>query len=167
MKSFVGAAGIAVLTLGVACSSADITTQPIGPNVPMVRLRADPYSFTFSSGLDKPARIVVRDNATWRTLWSQIYLGSAPVPPPPAIDFSREMIVVVALGSRSTGGYGILLEDASEDGAGGTAIAVRSMSPGPGCVVTLAFTQPVDIARLPLRQGEVRFVERAQVFECK
>jgi hypothetical protein len=133
----------------------------------MVRLRGDPYSFASSSGLDKPARIVVRDDVTWRALWSQIYLGSAPVPPLPAIDFSREMIVVVALGSRSTGGYGILLEDASADAKDGTAIAVRSMSPGPGCGVTLAFTQPVDIARLPLRQGEVRFVERAQVFDCK
>jgi hypothetical protein len=166
MKSFVGAAGIAVLTLGVACTSADITTQPIGPSIPMVRLRADPYSFTSSSGLDKPARIVVRDDATWRTLWSQINLGGAPVPLP-AIDFSREMIVVVALGSRSTGGYSILLEDASAGANDGTAITVRSMSPGPGCGVTLAFTQPVDIARLPLRQGEVRFVERAQVFDCK
>jgi hypothetical protein len=167
MKSLVGAASFAVLAMGVACSSADITTQPTGPNIPMVRLRAEPYSFASNSGFDKPARTVVRDAAAWRALWSQIYVGSAPVPAPPAIDFSREMVVVVALGSRSTGGYGILLEDASEDGAGGTAITVRSISPGPGCGVTLAFTQPVDVARLPLRQGDVRFVERSQVIDCK
>ncbi|MEA2706153.1 MAG: hypothetical protein QOH22_941 [Gemmatimonadaceae bacterium] len=167
MNSFVGAASFAVLTMGVACTSADLTTQPIGPNVPMVRLRAEPYAFTSNSGFDKPERIVVRDAAVWRALWSQIYLRSAPVPAPPDIDFSREMVVVVALGSRSTGGYGILLEEASEDGPSGTAIAVRSTSPGSSCAVTLAFTQPVDVARLPLRQGDVRFVERAQVFDCK
>ncbi|HEV7595217.1 MAG TPA: protease complex subunit PrcB family protein [Gemmatimonadaceae bacterium] len=167
MKSLVGAASFAVLTMGVACSNADITTQPTGPTIPMVRLRAEPYSFASVSGFDKPARIVVRDAAAWRALWSQIYVGRAPVPAPPAIDFSREMVVVVALGSRSTGGYGILLVDASEEAAGGAAITVRSSSPGSSCGVTLAFTQPVDVARLPLRQGSVRFVERSEVFDCK
>jgi hypothetical protein len=167
MNSFVRAAGVVVITVGVACTSAEFLTQPVGPSIPMVRLRAEPYSFAYTSGLDQQARLVVRDDATWRSLWSRIYLGGSPVPPTPAIDFSREMVVVVALGSRSTGGYGILLEDASEDGASGTAITVRSISPGPNCVVTLAFTQPVDIARLPSRQGAVSFVERGVLTDCK
>jgi PrcB C-terminal len=167
MNSFVRVAGFVVLTVSVACTSGEFLTQPVGPGIPMARLRAEPYSFAYSSGLDQRARLVVRDDATWRSLWSRIYMGSSPVPPPPAIDFSREMVVVVALGSRSTGGYGILLEDASEEGASGTAITLRSTSPGPNCIVTLAFTQPVDIARLPSRQGAVRFVERAQVLDCQ
>jgi hypothetical protein len=132
----------------------------------LVRLRAEPYSFTFYSGFDKPTRLVVRDVVTWQTVWSQIYLRGSPVPPLPAIDFSREMVVVAALGSHSSGGYSILLDGASEAAADGVAVTVNSSSPGSNCIVTEAFTQPLDVARLPLRHGPVSFVEQSRVSNC-
>jgi len=89
------------------------------------------------------------------------------VPTIPVVDFSREMLVVVALGSHSSGGYGILIDGASEAASGNVSIAVRSISPGAGCGVTAAFTQPVDIARMPRRDGAVSFAERSEVTDCR
>jgi hypothetical protein len=149
-----------------ACASSGLTTLTSPTSVPVIRLRAEPYSFEFASGLDTAARLVVRDAGAWKSLWAQIYEQRTPVPPVPTVDFSREMLVVAALGERSSGGYGILIDGASIEGANLT-IAVRSISPGGACGVTLAATQPVDIARLPRRDGVVRFVERAEVMECK
>jgi hypothetical protein len=166
MARFVRIAGVCVLTLGAACGGSDLTEAP-GASLPIVRLRSEPYSFTFYSGLDRPARLVVRDAVTWRAVWNQIYLRQSPLPPLPAVDFSRDMIVVVALGSRSTGGYSILVGGASEAANNGVAVTVDSSSPGSNCVVTEAFTQPVDIARVPLRDGTVRFVERSHVSNCE
>jgi hypothetical protein len=116
--------------------------------------------------MDNTARIVVRDAATWQATWNQIYLRSSPLPPLPPIDFSQEMIVVVALGSHPTGGYGILLDGAAEAPGNGTVVAVSSVSPGARCATTQAFTQPVDIARLPLRSGPVGFIEHTHVTNC-
>lgn len=76
------------------------------------------------------------------------------------------MVVVVALGLRMSGGYGILIDGASEIGADEVAVAVRSISPGPRCGVTGALIQPVDIARLPRRDGPVHFVEDSEVHSC-
>jgi PrcB C-terminal len=165
MNSFVRVVGVAVVAVSAGCAGSDVT-QPVGTSVQMVRLRAEPYSFTFYSGFDKPSRLVVRDVVTWQAVWRQIYLRESPVPPLPAIDFSREMIVVAALGSHSTGGYGILLEGASEAAVDGITVSVNSISPGSNCVVTEAFTQPVDVARLPLRHGPVSFVEQSHVSNC-
>jgi hypothetical protein len=164
MNGFLRVVIIAAIAANAGCAASDFT-QPPGPAVTIVRLRAEPYSFTYVSGFDQPARLVVRDAATWQAVWNQVFLRELPVPPLPAIDFSREMIVVAALGSRSTGGYSVLLDGAAE-AADGTAIAVNSISPGARCVVTTAFSQPVDIARLPLRQGAVSFVERSHVDDC-
>jgi hypothetical protein len=166
MKQFLVVGAVVLSLFASACASSEQSTLPPGPNIPVVRLRAEPYSFEFYSGLNTPARLVVRDAAAWQSLWAQIYQRRFPVPPVPAIDFSREMLVVVALGSRSSGGYGILIDGASGEGANVT-IAVRSISPAPTCGVTGALTQPVDIARLPRKDGEVRFLERAEVKECK
>ena len=165
MTRFVRIVSVCVLPLSAACGGSDLT-QPPGTSLPMVRLRGEPYSFTFYSGLDKPARLVIRDAVTWRVIWNQIYLRQSPVPPLPPIDFSRDMMVVVALGSHSTGGYSILLGGASEVANAGIAVIVDSSSPGSNCIVTEAFTQPVDIARLPLRDGAVSFVERSHVSDC-
>ena len=165
MNSFVRIAGAPFVMLAAACAGSDIS-QPPGPNVPMVRLRAEPYAFTFYSGLDRPERLVVRDPDTWQTVWSQIHSRQSPLPPLPAVDFSREMIVVAARGARGSGGYNILLAGASEAAANGTLVTVISRSPGRTCVVTGALTQPVDIARLPLRSGPVTFVEQTHVTSC-
>jgi hypothetical protein len=148
-----------------ACASSVEATLPPQPDISVVRLRSEPYSFEYSSGLDAPARVVVRDLQTWQSLWAQIYRRHGAAPPLPTIDFSREMIIVAALGSRASGGYGIIIDGASWQGSG-IAVTVRSISPGPRCGVTAALTQPVDIARMPRRDGEVRFVERAEVSDC-
>jgi len=67
------------------------------------------------------------------------------------------MVVVAALGTHSTGGYSILVDGASVVDSNGTAVAIRSVSPGPDCLVTEAFTEPVDIARMEMRSGPVTF----------
>jgi hypothetical protein len=108
---------------------------------------------------------VIRDPVTWQTVWKEIWRGSSEVPPVPAIDFSSEMIVVAALGARSTGGYGILIDGANEVANGGVNVTIRSTSPL-NCLVTEAFTQPVDIARVPIR-GKVEFTERSEVHQCQ
>jgi hypothetical protein len=159
-------AGVCVLALTAGCGSSD-PTQPVGPSLPIVRLRSDPYSFAIYSGLDSPERLVVRDAATWQTVWNQIYRGQSPVPPAPSVDFSRDMIVVVALGARPSSGYNILIDGASELANDGVSVIVDSSSPGSNCVDAQVLTQPVDIARVPLRQGPVSFVERSHETACE
>jgi hypothetical protein len=168
MNVLVRIGAVALAMVVGACSASEMPSQPREPSadVPIIRLRSDPYSFAFNSGLDKPARIVVRDDAGWQAVWRDIYRGSSPMPPAPTIDFSREMVLVAALGARGTGGFDILIEGATEADDRGLNVAVRSTSPG-NCPVTLAFTQPVDIARLPIRTGKVEFTERSEVRHCQ
>lgn len=150
-----------------ACArpEAALSPAPPGEPVPIVRLRTEPYSYEYGSGLGNPERIVVRDSESWQTLWARINDGRWPVPAAPTFDFSQEMLVVVALGARSSGGYTILVDGANVSENGGTAITVRSISPK-NCVTTAAFTQPIDIARLPRRDGGVSFIERSEVHVC-
>jgi hypothetical protein len=156
--------GIAVLA--GACASSDTVAPGLpGTDVPIVRFRAEPYSFAYNSGLDHTARLVIRDEITWQATWNQIWRGNSEVPSVPAVDFSREMVVVAALGTRSSGGYGIMIDNATETPSNALNIVVRSITPGAKCATTAAFTQPVDIARIPLRLS-VGFTERSEVSEC-
>jgi protease stability complex PrcB-like protein len=141
-------------------------TQPLAPDsaatpVPVVRLL-----FTSYSGLIEPQRLVVRDPAAWAEVWTAIWRSHSPLPELPQVDFAREMLVVVALGARPNGGYGILVDSAIAT-ADDVDVWIRAISPGPSCVVTTAVSQPVDIARLPRSDGVLRFHDRTEERACQ
>jgi len=157
---------IAVLTAGAsACGSPTGSSSP-GQPLGITRLRVEPFSLTYASGLREPRRLVVRDASTWQQAWSSIWQRTSPEPPIPQVDFGREIVVVAAMGERLTGGFTILIDSALE-GTSGVLIRIRSISPGLGCGTTLALTQPVDIARVPRRDGSVTFDERLETRECR
>lgn len=133
--------------------------------VELTRLRPGSAPLTHSSGVHEAARLVVRDDALWRATWTAIWSSHRPQPDLPAIDFGREMVVVAALGERSGGGHAILVDSASREGST-LVVHVRTVSPGPRCLVTAALTQAVDAARLPRHDAHVRFSERAEVSRC-
>jgi hypothetical protein len=140
--------------------------MPSGTEVPVVRLRAEPYSLAYYSAMQESQRLVVRDADTWSSVWAGIVGSQSPAPAPPAIDFSKEMVVVASLGARPSGGYSILVQAATmtDDGL---YVQVRTISPGRNCAVTAALTQPVDVARLPATDRAVHFVEDPIVKDCE
>ena len=158
----------AMLVLSAGCANVELSTSPSNGDVlPFVRLRAEPYSYSYYSGFAEPARLVVRDAVQWSAVWARIHAGVTPQPARPEVDFSREMIIVAAMGGRNSGGFGILIEDATAIGSDGVAVTVRSIAPGSRCIVTGALTAPVDVARLPRRNGVVQFTERMQTHDCE
>ena len=169
MKVFVGPAVVWLSLAGCTNALSSVSTDRSvmsGTEVPVVRLRAEPYSFSYNTGLVQPERIVIRDIEAWRSTWNKIYERHSPVPALPEIDFSKQAVIVAALGQRSSGGYTIIVESASVNDAGGLNVVVRSISPGSNCGTTAALTQPADVAKIPNSYTAVQFVEKAEVSNC-
>ncbi len=99
------------------------------------------------SGFAEPLRQVVRDTVEWRRVWGRIYAGVDPAPPLPSIDFAHEIVLVVALGERRSGGYGIAVDEVRLAGDR-LRVQVRLDCPSPGVMTTMALTQPVQAVRL-------------------
>ena len=156
-------ASLAVASL--ACASA-MEPVPTGTAFPVTRLSSRPGSFLYYSGLQQPERLVVRDQAAWITAWSSLWPNGVPIPALPAVDFSKDMIVIAALGGRNTGGYSIFV-DSARAAASGLVVFVGTSSPGRHCITTQAFTQPVDIARVPRTEAAVAFVDVPRVEDCQ
>jgi hypothetical protein len=154
-------AAVAIASLA-ACTNSDFLLPPEGEVIPITRLRAEPYPFTHYSGLTDSTRIVVRDANTWATTWSAIWRNSSPEPALPSIDFGEEMLIVAALGTRSSGGYSILVDGAYQR-ADHIEVVIRKVSPGKRCLVPTAITEPVDIVRLPRSSQPVQYRELSVV----
>lgn len=156
--------------LVVACRPSDAPTSafsndPHAAPIPLTRFSSDSTAFAQYSGVMQAENLVIRDAAAWSDLWQQIHATVTPMPPVPAVDFSQEMVVASALGSKSSGGYNVLLTDAARD-TSGVVVAVQVTSPGAHCAVTQALTQPIDIARLVKTDGAVRFAATQHPVDC-
>lgn len=158
---------MAVLVVASACRTAQAASRRTAEQrpVPVVRFRTGTTGYSAYSGLNDSLRGVVRDSLAWTDLWQRIQQPFFPRPAVPPVDFAREMVVVAALGQRPTGGYDIMIEGA-ERTADGMVVDLRVTSPASGCPVEAAMTQPVDLGRVPVSDGPVRFRERRVVIAC-
>lgn len=118
------------------------------------------------SGFVAPLRGSVRTADEWAGTWQTLYSGQSPVPLLPAIDFSREMVVVAAIGTRSNGCFAVDVTAASLRANGAAVFEVEETVPGPNCVCTQALTQPVHLVKVGRFAGPETFVERKVQSNC-
>ena len=147
-------------------SHGDSQSATLGADSVPLRRFAEPVAAVYrhNSGVRDSMLAVVRDTAGWEDMWRRLTARHSPVPLP-AIDFGKEMAVVVALGQRSHGGYAIRIEAVIDRGTYLEA-HVQRRAPGRGCGVTGALTTPADVVVIPRREGEVRMVAHDDVAQC-
>lgn len=149
-----------VPALLAACDSSTPTAPRESP------LAVETVASAFYSGFTSPRRATLRTAGEWAEAWQTLYAGQSEVPPLPAVDFDRALVVVVAAGNRPTGCYAIDVTGASLRGEGAVLFEVTETVPGPACACTLALTQPVHIVKIPRVAGPVTFVERRFEARC-
>lgn len=135
------------------------------PIVPLDPKHSAPRrSFIYISGIEVPLREVIRDRDAWREIWKRIHGPYHELPALPEIDFSLEMIVVVALGVRPSSGYDIFVDRAYERDDQ-LEIIVRRVTPK-HCGVLTVMTAPVDVVRIKKTTHPVVFKETKGVHVC-
>ncbi|HET9423950.1 MAG TPA: protease complex subunit PrcB family protein [Gemmatimonadaceae bacterium] len=141
------------------------TTVREKPPAGLIRFRESGEGFAQFSGIPDSLRIVIRDAESWREYWTAIHRPFVPAPALPEVDFTREMVVLAAMGSRPSGGYAVRIDHAMADSAR-VILRIRSMIPGSGCAVPAVLTQPLDMARIPATTRVIGFVEHVERIDC-
>ena len=104
------------------------------------------------SGVDRPQQSVARTAAEWQTLWQQ----HAPGRSLPPVDFAKNMVVAVFLGSRPSGGYEAQITGVRLEG-GMLVVQWAERRPAPGQTAAQVMTSPAHIATVARHEGQVRF----------
>jgi hypothetical protein len=118
------------------------------------------------SGIHAFRRQVIRDAATWQSVWNEIFSDVSPQPALPPVDFSTKMVLLAAEGDEASGGFAIFIDGVFLTLDGSLIAAVTTASPGSGCIKTAQITQPVDAA-IVTSVAAVAFTERIGVFHCQ
>src|SRR5947209_2068551 len=104
------------------------------------------------SAIDQPRQVTVRSAAEWGALWKE----NGAKAPLPAVDFSREMVVGIFLGTRPTAGYGVEIIRTIGN-AGALIVEYVESTPSRDAVAAQILTSPYHLAAIPKRDGTVTF----------
>ena len=102
-------------------------------------------------GFERQNFFLVQDESTLRSLWNRAHGSQLQVPPAPDVNFSRETVVALFLGTKPTGGYGIDVERVTLVNSE-LFVDVNLTEPAADAITTQALTSPWVMIRV-LRGG--------------
>ena len=103
------------------------------------------------SAIDSARQVTVDGPEEWAKLWRE----HAPNRPMPQVDFLRDIVVGVFLGTRPTAGFGVEITAGRKEGAG-LVVQYRENRPPPGAIAAQVLTAPYHLVVVP-KHSEVRF----------
>lgn len=115
----------------------------------------------WSSGVQGPLREVVRDADAWERLWAVHESRATPAQPRPEVDFSKERVVAVFLGTRPDSCWAVRITNVTLDASGRrAAVEVTTYQATEGACMQ-ALSQPHHVIALPHLVDEVTFTDRS------
>jgi len=104
------------------------------------------------SNMDDAAQVVAKTPEEWQQLWQK----HTPDRQRPPVDFAKEMVVGVFLGSRPTAGYVLEIVSATQD-SGTLLVRYRESAPPRGAMTAQVLTSPYHLVAVPFFPGSVKF----------
>lgn len=102
------------------------------------------------SGHNRPVVRWIADASEWRDLYARINSQWMNPPPPPAVDFPRKGVLLIAMGQRSSAGYGLILaDDVANVRNGVLTVGVDWREPPTGSWRAQVMTSPCLLATVP------------------
>jgi len=104
------------------------------------------------SGMDAPRQATVRTPAEFATLWK----SHAADRKMPDVDFTKNMVVGIFLGSRPTAGFGVEIVSAQPE-SGTLVVKYKETRPSRDTIAAQVLTSPFHLVAVPKFDGPVRF----------
>lgn len=117
------------------------------------------------SGFSGPAELVLRDQESLERAMHEARHDVLVEDTDISVDFDQHMVILVALGTRSTGGHGISIDEVERRGDGAV-VRYTVRSPAPNCMTIQVITSPVEAVSIPRVEGSVSFERREVVEPC-
>ena len=156
---------LALLVPLAAVGCSESTSAPADEGEPVAFDRLGGFFPAVCSGFDVAQTMVIRSQEEWNGFWDRFQPANQRVAPP-SVDFEARMVAVMALGTRSTGGYTVEVAQVREMDDGTLVVRANESIPGDNCTVTQAQTRPLDAVLIPSSDSPVEFEAEARVYGC-
>ncbi len=106
-----------------------------------------------ASGQQTARQVTIRTADEWRALWKE----HAPTQKMPAVDFSRDMVVGIFLGTKPSAGHEVEIVGVRTQ-ENEVIVEYVQKQPGRGTMAAQILTEPYHLVSVPRHAGTVKFV---------
>jgi hypothetical protein len=106
-----------------------------------------------ASGLQTARQVTVRTDAEWQSLWKD----HAPTAKVPGVDFAKEMVVGIFLGTKPSTGHEVEIVGVRAE-ENDLVVEYVQKQPGRGTMAAQILTEPFHLVTVPTHAGTVRFI---------
>lgn len=141
----------------VSCNSSN---KSANEKIPFDSLAHGSYS-----SIEDKRHVVLRNDAEYQKLWGEFYKDLDQMPRIPVVDFKKNTVLAVFMGTKSTGGFDIKIDQVTSTG-NKIQVDVIEISPGVNCMTTDATTRPYDFVKIPKTDMTVEFRTTIVTKDC-
>lgn len=153
---------ISILGL-LSCKPSESTTSSVAEKTVFTPIEIQSGD---NGGYKTKTNLVISTQKEFLKIWEQAFANYMNKESAPEVDFKKNIILLVALGEKTSGGYTIKVNSVieSEDN---TIVNILNTSPGKGCMTTEALTYPYQIVQIEKPNNTVKFSEMEKVIDCE
>lgn len=98
--------------------------------------------------------------------WGKAFVNYERKKPIPVIDFEKQVVLLVAMGEKSNGGYSIKVGSVTNN-TKNTVVTVLETIPGESCPTPSVMSYPYQLVLMPKQDSEVIFKTIEKVYDCE
>ncbi|SMO38926.1 protease complex subunit PrcB family protein [Gracilimonas mengyeensis] len=147
--------GMICTTLGCTHVAEDNTEDQLSVNM----IESGQYSNHPQEGIIEK---VISSSAEFRSAWEAVHTGRSPMPEIPEIDFEEQMVILVMLESKNSGGFDIDGFQVRKDTTG-LVVEYAEVQPGSNCMTTQAISRPYRLVSFPKTGEDIRFEQQEPI----
>jgi hypothetical protein len=114
----------------------------------------------------EPDTIEIGNADAWRDAWARLQGGVTPLPAAPTVDFATERVILVAAGTRPSGGFAYSF-DRSRTTTEAVEVGLTLVSSGARCSVAQMLTAPAIALAIPRVPVRVALQVKSRVQDCE
>ena len=109
---------------------------------------------------------VISNNTEFEQVWKQAYANFMIKDEMPEVDFEKNVVLLVAMGEKTSGGHTIKITHLTEVNNNSIANVIAT-SPGKGCMTTESITYPFQIVQIEKTNKPIEFKVEKKVIDCE
>ena len=148
--------GLLLLTILIGCSSSKNVDTPVEKNNENTQLSFEVLVEDQIGGFIKEEIRIIKTRESLLEVYGYVNRIRKPGFSIPKVDFSKETIIAVFMGEKTTGGFSVTIENVKEKNKK-LIVKIKETKPGSKDMVTMAITQPFCFVKINKADKEFVF----------
>lgn len=117
-----------------------------------------------SGFLTKKQQIITETNE-YNEVWGELFSNYMKKPPIPTINFEAKMVILIAMGEKTNGGYSTRVKSITEN-EDEISILIEEKIPAKNCMTTSVMVYPSQLIEMPTTSKKIIFKVEETIYSC-